>query len=204
MDETKSRPRPRKTAAKACRRTKRRTREGRAREAAPQGVTDPCRSDRETMVRMAAYFRAERRGFAPGYEIEDWLAAEAEVSEPEQATTGREAAQGADRKPRAGWQRHGLSVGSVWRQRHASRKQRVLEAEVVQVAHPHRIEHAIEVVDFVLHDPGVEALDRPVDGLPVDIATPVAQTAIAGHEPAQSRHREAALPAIFERRRRAR
>jgi len=34
---------------------------------------------RDEMVRTAAYFRAERRGFAPGYDIEDWLAAEAEV-----------------------------------------------------------------------------------------------------------------------------
>jgi hypothetical protein len=37
-------------------------------------------SDRAEMVRMAAFFRAERRGFAPGYEIEDWLAAEVEVA----------------------------------------------------------------------------------------------------------------------------
>ena len=36
-------------------------------------------AEREEMVRTAAYFRAERRGFAPGYEWEDWLAAEAEV-----------------------------------------------------------------------------------------------------------------------------
>ena len=35
---------------------------------------------RDEMVRTAAYFRAQRRGFAPGYEIEDWLAAEVEVS----------------------------------------------------------------------------------------------------------------------------
>lgn len=26
-----------------------------------------------------AYYRAERRGFAPGYELDDWLAAEAEI-----------------------------------------------------------------------------------------------------------------------------
>jgi hypothetical protein len=32
------------------------------------------------MVAEAAYFRAERRGFLPGAEIEDWLAAEAEVA----------------------------------------------------------------------------------------------------------------------------
>jgi hypothetical protein len=30
-------------------------------------------------IRIAAYLRAERRGFAPGNEIDDWLAAEAEV-----------------------------------------------------------------------------------------------------------------------------
>jgi len=37
--------------------------------------------ERDEMVRIAAYFRAERRGFAPGYEIADWLAAQAEVVE---------------------------------------------------------------------------------------------------------------------------
>lgn len=31
------------------------------------------------MIAAAAYFRSERRGFAPGREMEDWLAAEAEV-----------------------------------------------------------------------------------------------------------------------------
>lgn len=31
------------------------------------------------MIARAAYYRAERRGFAPGYELEDWLEAEAEV-----------------------------------------------------------------------------------------------------------------------------
>lgn len=29
---------------------------------------------------IAAYFRAERRGFVPGHEAEDWLAAEAEIA----------------------------------------------------------------------------------------------------------------------------
>jgi hypothetical protein len=33
----------------------------------------------EKMVREAAYFRAERRGFAPGRDLEDWIAAEQEV-----------------------------------------------------------------------------------------------------------------------------
>lgn len=30
-------------------------------------------------IAEAAYFRAEKRGFAPGYEIEDWLEAEKEI-----------------------------------------------------------------------------------------------------------------------------
>lgn len=34
---------------------------------------------RRALIAQAAYFRAERRGFAPGYEAEDWLAAETEV-----------------------------------------------------------------------------------------------------------------------------
>lgn len=33
----------------------------------------------EEWIRVAAYFRAERRGFAPGHEVEDWLEAEGEV-----------------------------------------------------------------------------------------------------------------------------
>ena len=40
----------------------------------------PSPAEREAMIRTAAYFRAQSRGFAPGYEWEDWLAAEAEVS----------------------------------------------------------------------------------------------------------------------------
>jgi hypothetical protein len=43
-------------------------------------VAAPPASGREEMIRQAAYYRAERRGFAPGYEWEDWLAAEAEVN----------------------------------------------------------------------------------------------------------------------------
>jgi hypothetical protein len=36
--------------------------------------------ERQRMVELAAFFRAERRGFAPGHEFEDWLAAEAEIA----------------------------------------------------------------------------------------------------------------------------
>ena len=34
---------------------------------------------RDALIREAAYFRAERRGFAPGQELEDWFEAEREV-----------------------------------------------------------------------------------------------------------------------------
>lgn len=35
--------------------------------------------DRQRMIADAAYHRAQARGFAPGYELDDWLEAEAEV-----------------------------------------------------------------------------------------------------------------------------
>ena len=34
---------------------------------------------RQAMISEAAYLRAEQRGFASGYELEDWLLAEREV-----------------------------------------------------------------------------------------------------------------------------
>lgn len=33
------------------------------------------------MIAEAAYYRAQRRGFEPGRELEDWLAAEAEIAD---------------------------------------------------------------------------------------------------------------------------
>jgi len=53
----------------------------RAAAAAPGAVApafvDP--QQRGTLISRAAYFRAMERGFTPGHELEDWLAAEAEV-----------------------------------------------------------------------------------------------------------------------------
>ena len=43
---------------------------------------------RRKMVAESAYHRAERRGFAPGYESEDWLAAEAEIDALLKARSG--------------------------------------------------------------------------------------------------------------------
>jgi hypothetical protein len=43
---------------------------------------DPAEGEstqRLAKIAVAAYFSAERRGFEPGHEIEDWLAAEAEI-----------------------------------------------------------------------------------------------------------------------------
>jgi hypothetical protein len=34
---------------------------------------------RHAMTSEAAYYLAERRGFAPGHELEDWVAAEGEI-----------------------------------------------------------------------------------------------------------------------------
>ena len=46
-------------------------------EAARPNFVDP--QQRAALIARAAYFRAMNRGFAPGHEVEDWLAAEAEV-----------------------------------------------------------------------------------------------------------------------------
>ncbi|HYM35633.1 MAG TPA: DUF2934 domain-containing protein [Steroidobacteraceae bacterium] len=35
---------------------------------------------RHAMIAEAAYFRAERRGFAPGFELEDWLQSDVEMN----------------------------------------------------------------------------------------------------------------------------
>ena len=47
-----------------------------------RGPRDPIGSlweQREPWIREAAYFKTEKRGFAPGHALNDWLAAEAEV-----------------------------------------------------------------------------------------------------------------------------
>ena len=52
-----------------------------------------AKPDLGALTAERAYFKAERRGFAPGHELEDWLAAEREVEKllaeapPEAAAT---------------------------------------------------------------------------------------------------------------------
>jgi len=55
----------------------------RARKSPLEGAAPPrlkvTAEARRKLIAESAYLRAERRGFAPGRETEDWLAAEAEV-----------------------------------------------------------------------------------------------------------------------------
>jgi len=78
--KTEVRAAPAKTAAKTAKPAAARTpvTAGKATAAKPAPAV-PAPHEREQMVRTAAYFRAERRGFTPGNEWDDWLAAEAEV-----------------------------------------------------------------------------------------------------------------------------
>jgi Protein of unknown function (DUF2934) len=39
----------------------------------------PDEAARQAMISDAAYYRAQQRGFEPGHELDDWLAAEAEI-----------------------------------------------------------------------------------------------------------------------------
>lgn len=97
---TAPKPAARKAAATA-KSSNRKTASQASPRAAVSSPTGPSPAEREQMVRMAAYFRAQNRGFQPGYEWEDWLAAEAEVS----ASTGVESPaprKGSTRKPKSG------------------------------------------------------------------------------------------------------
>jgi hypothetical protein len=62
--------------------SRRRTR----RQAATAAEAEARAADHLVKVAMAAYFIAEKRGFEPGHEVEDWLAAEAEIDEVEPAS----------------------------------------------------------------------------------------------------------------------
>ena len=47
-----------------------------AKRSAPNGAERLSPEQRAQQIAMAAYFLAERRGFAPNHELDDWLAAE--------------------------------------------------------------------------------------------------------------------------------
>jgi hypothetical protein len=46
-----------------------------------QTATLPSATELYEMIAEAAYYRAQKRGFTPGAEADDWLQAEAEVLE---------------------------------------------------------------------------------------------------------------------------
>lgn len=50
---------------------------------APSKALRPSMSDseRNQRVSVAAYFRAEKRGFSPGGELDDWFSAETEINQ---------------------------------------------------------------------------------------------------------------------------
>jgi hypothetical protein len=64
-------------SARTSRRSSSKTPRTAQNSAAVTAMLDPER--RRSLIAEAAYFRAERRGFTPGCEAADWLAAEAEV-----------------------------------------------------------------------------------------------------------------------------
>lgn len=52
-----------------------------AHEAPSRAPRAPAAEERAVLIARIAYFRAEARGFAPGNELADWYAAEAELDE---------------------------------------------------------------------------------------------------------------------------
>ena len=66
---TKPKPAPKAPAAKP-----------QVRKASAERPSPPVSGDElQRLVAEAAYYRAQRRGFEPGYELQDWVEAEAEV-----------------------------------------------------------------------------------------------------------------------------
>lgn len=58
--------------------------EPRRKSKSASGAAEISVDERHRMIAERAYYRAQRRGFAPGAELEDWLLAEAEIDrEPE-------------------------------------------------------------------------------------------------------------------------
>jgi hypothetical protein len=54
------------------------TQKSNAQELSPGQGTD-CTPDKDTRIAELAYLKAERRGFMPGHELDDWLEAEQEA-----------------------------------------------------------------------------------------------------------------------------
>ena len=73
---------PRKTTTPTASSTKTPTRAAAPRstkEITPDARVELTRDELNKLISEAAYFRAKKRGFQPGHEVEDWIQAEAEV-----------------------------------------------------------------------------------------------------------------------------
>jgi hypothetical protein len=68
-----------KSAESPAKKTIPRARRTATQKPSADGVTGLTAQERHALVAQAAYFRAEARGFAAGRELEDWVAAEAEI-----------------------------------------------------------------------------------------------------------------------------
>lgn len=53
-----------------------------------QAQSEANESDRRQKIATAAYYRAARRGFGGGYEMQDWLEAEMEINDTSQSRGG--------------------------------------------------------------------------------------------------------------------
>ncbi len=63
------------TSARATKNIRKSTRLSRADNAATKRIAE----ERRTHIAVAAYHKAEKRGFAPGAELQDWIEAEKEI-----------------------------------------------------------------------------------------------------------------------------
>src|SRR6059058_804921 len=90
-----------------------------------------------------------------------------------------------------------LFAPSVVLARVQAREQHVRVAELREVAHPHRVQLAHEVVALVLHDARMEALGFALDAPARFVDAGVPDAAPARHHGAQARDGEAAFPVLF-------
>ncbi len=81
MATRRTEPAPAKPDQAAAKAPARRASRSKPKTKTPSDPPSPAMSEqaRRTMIAEAAYYHAERRGFAPGGEEHDWLRAEAEV-----------------------------------------------------------------------------------------------------------------------------
>jgi small subunit ribosomal protein S21 len=71
------------------------------------------------------------------------------------------------------------------------------EDELGEIAHAARIEHAVEMIELVLHDARMKTTRSPRDSLSVRIHALIAHVGRPFDKTAQARHRKASLPAAF-------